>query len=187
MISYVLDIHFAFADTKTAVGAFGSFELYAEQREFVEEPIQSTERTDKAAENSKDEHGADDNADRDSEFPGKERSKSRKLALVDLVGKKSKCALNSACGTDVLTEAGKRYVAKSVKYGNYHYEKYQNHVLEVRENLRYAVLLQLRETLDLIEKNYASEYRESGYFAAICKGTLFSYSVDGKEAGKIIL
>lgn len=51
----------------------------------------------------------------------------------------------------------------------------------------FAVLLQLRETLDLIEKNYASEYRESGYFAAICKGTLFSYSVDGKEAGKIIL
>ena len=51
----------------------------------------------------------------------------------------------------------------------------------------FAVLLQLRETLDLIEKNYASEYKESGYFAAICKGTLFSYAIDGKEAGYISL
>ena len=49
----------------------------------------------------------------------------------------------------------------------------------------FAVLLQLRETLDLIEKNYASEYAESGYFAAICKGTLFKYAIDGKEAGYI--
>ena len=49
----------------------------------------------------------------------------------------------------------------------------------------FAVLLQLRETLDLIEKNYASEYAESRYFAAICKGTLFKYAIDGKEAGYI--
>ena len=49
----------------------------------------------------------------------------------------------------------------------------------------FAVLLQLRETLDLIEKNYASEYAESEYFAAICKGTLFKYAIDGKEAGYI--
>lgn len=51
----------------------------------------------------------------------------------------------------------------------------------------FAVLLQLRETLDLIEKNYASEYAESEYFAAICKGTLFKYAIDGKEAGCITL
>ena len=51
----------------------------------------------------------------------------------------------------------------------------------------FAVLLQLRETLDLIEKNYAAEYEKSGYFAAICKGTLFNYAVDGKEAGSITL
>lgn len=51
----------------------------------------------------------------------------------------------------------------------------------------FAALLQLRETLDLIEKNYSAEYEKSGYFAAICKGTLFSYSIDGKESGSITL
>ena len=51
----------------------------------------------------------------------------------------------------------------------------------------FAVLLQLREILDLIEKNYAIEYERSGYFAAICKRTLFSYAMDGKEAGSITL
>lgn len=51
----------------------------------------------------------------------------------------------------------------------------------------FAAMLQLRETLDLIEKNYASEYERTGYFAAICKGTLFNFAVDGKEAGSITL
>ena len=50
-----------------------------------------------------------------------------------------------------------------------------------------ATLLQLRETLDLIEKNYNYEYEKSGYFAAICKGILFKYSIDGKEFGNINL
>ena len=40
---------------------------------------------------------------------------------------------------------------------------------------------------DRFEENYASEYEEGGYFAAICKGTLFKYSIDGKEAGCITL
>ena len=51
----------------------------------------------------------------------------------------------------------------------------------------FAAMLQLRETLDLIEKNYDSEYERSGYFAAICKGTLFNLAVDGKESGSITL
>ena len=50
-----------------------------------------------------------------------------------------------------------------------------------------AVLLQLRETLELIEKNYAEEYEKYDCFAAICKKTLFSYAIDGKESGSIIL
>jgi uncharacterized Zn finger protein len=51
----------------------------------------------------------------------------------------------------------------------------------------FATLLQLRDTLDLIEKNYAAEYEKSGYFAAICKGTLFLYAVEGKESGRFAL
>ena len=51
----------------------------------------------------------------------------------------------------------------------------------------FAVLMQLREILDLIEKNYAAEYHNNGYFAAICKKTLFTYAMDGKEAGSITI
>lgn len=50
-----------------------------------------------------------------------------------------------------------------------------------------AAMLQLRDMLDLIEKNYAEEYKKSGYFAAICKKTLFAYAVDAKESGTVIL
>ena len=51
----------------------------------------------------------------------------------------------------------------------------------------FAAMLQLKETLELIEKHYADEYAETGYFAAICKGTLFSYAIDGKETGTFTL
>ena len=48
----------------------------------------------------------------------------------------------------------------------------------------FAAMLQLRETLELIEKHYADTYKDTGYFAAVCKGVLFAMVVDGKETGK---
>lgn len=51
----------------------------------------------------------------------------------------------------------------------------------------FAALLQLRETLKLIEKNYADEYERTGYFAAVSKGTLFAFAIDGKETGAFTL
>lgn len=51
----------------------------------------------------------------------------------------------------------------------------------------FAAMLQLRETLELIEKHYADEYERTGYFAAINKGTLFAYAIDGKETGSFTL
>jgi len=51
----------------------------------------------------------------------------------------------------------------------------------------FAVMLQLRETLELIEKNYADEYARTGYFAAVSKGTLFAFAVAGRETGKLEL
>lgn len=51
----------------------------------------------------------------------------------------------------------------------------------------FAAMLQLKETLELIEKNYAAEYDRSDYFAAVAKGTLFSYAIDGKEHGSFTL
>ena len=51
----------------------------------------------------------------------------------------------------------------------------------------FAAMLQLRETLDLVDKYYAEHYERTGYFAAINKGTLFAFAVDGKEKGSLIL
>lgn len=46
-----------------------------------------------------------------------------------------------------------------------------------------AAMLQLKETLEKIQKHYADEYERTDYFAAICKGTLFEFAIDGKEKG----
>lgn len=51
----------------------------------------------------------------------------------------------------------------------------------------FAAMLQLRETLGLIEKDYAERYEASGYFAAVAKGTLLHFAVDGKKTGSIVL
>lgn len=51
----------------------------------------------------------------------------------------------------------------------------------------FAAMLQLRETLDIIEKHYQEEYKGTGYFAAIHKATLFNFVIEGKEKGKFTL
>lgn len=51
----------------------------------------------------------------------------------------------------------------------------------------FAAMLQLRETLELVEKHYADEYARTGYFAAINKGVLFAFAVDGRETGSFTL
>lgn len=51
----------------------------------------------------------------------------------------------------------------------------------------FAAMLQLKETLQLIEKNYESQYKETGYFAAIHKGTFFAFAIDGNDIGSFTL
>ena len=51
----------------------------------------------------------------------------------------------------------------------------------------FAAMLQLKETLELIGKHYEDEYERTGYFAAINKGTLFAFAIDGKDTGSFIL
>ncbi len=51
----------------------------------------------------------------------------------------------------------------------------------------FAAMLQLKETLELIEKHYAYEYESTGCFAAVTKGTLFAFAIDGKETGSFTL
>lgn len=50
-----------------------------------------------------------------------------------------------------------------------------------------ATMLQLRETLEFIEKHYRSAYHAAGYFAAMTKSTLFSFAIDGRETGSFTL
>lgn len=52
---------------------------------------------------------------------------------------------------------------------------------------QFAALLQLKEILQTISKHYAEDYDRTGYFAAIAKGTLFNFAIDGKETGKFSL
>jgi len=51
----------------------------------------------------------------------------------------------------------------------------------------FAAMLQLKETLAMIEKHYPNKYSYGGYFAAVNKAALFSLAVDGKETGTFTL
>jgi len=48
-----------------------------------------------------------------------------------------------------------------------------------------AAMMQLKETLDLIEKHYDDLHH--GYFAAIVKGDLFRFAIDSHETGSFTL
>ena len=48
-----------------------------------------------------------------------------------------------------------------------------------------ATMLQLREVLELIERNYREQYEETGYFAALDQGTLMKYVMNGKQSGSL--
>ena len=50
-----------------------------------------------------------------------------------------------------------------------------------------AAMMQLRETLELIEKNYQDAFEHTGYFAAVTKAALFRHVINGKEEGSIRL
>ena len=42
-------------------------------------------------------------------------------------------------------------------------------------------MLQLKESLEQIEKYFSKEYEQTQYFSAIRKGTFFALAIDGKE------
>ncbi|MBR2132486.1 MAG: hypothetical protein IJ955_08155 [Oscillospiraceae bacterium] len=50
-----------------------------------------------------------------------------------------------------------------------------------------AVMLQLREILNLIEGHYQEKYDDTGYFSAILEGVFFNIAIDGKRSGSLIL
>lgn len=50
-----------------------------------------------------------------------------------------------------------------------------------------AAMLQLRDTLKLLEDRDGSDWNEGGYIAAISQSAFFSFVVDGKTTGSIVL
>ena len=48
-----------------------------------------------------------------------------------------------------------------------------------------AAMMQLKETLELIEKHYADLH--DVYLAAIVKGDLFRFAIDSKESGGFVI
>lgn len=46
-----------------------------------------------------------------------------------------------------------------------------------------AAMYQLNEIMEWIQEHYADEYKKSGYFAAVYKGALFTFAIDGKRTG----
>ena len=51
----------------------------------------------------------------------------------------------------------------------------------------FAAMLQLRETLESIEKNYAAEFKRTDCFSAVDKETLFAFAIDSKNTGSLQL
>lgn len=51
----------------------------------------------------------------------------------------------------------------------------------------FAAMQQLRETLGLIEQYYEEQFESSGYFAAVCKSTMFALVIDNKAIGSFTL
>jgi len=51
----------------------------------------------------------------------------------------------------------------------------------------FAAMLQLKEALELIEKNHEEHHRRTDYFAAISKSAFFSFAVDGKDHGSFTI
>lgn len=51
----------------------------------------------------------------------------------------------------------------------------------------FATLLQLREALKFIEKNYSEEFENTNYFSTIPKDEFFTFAVDSKTTGSINL
>lgn len=50
-----------------------------------------------------------------------------------------------------------------------------------------AAMLQLRDTLKLLEEQDGSDWNEGGYIAAISQSAFFSFAVDGKTTGSFVL
>lgn len=51
----------------------------------------------------------------------------------------------------------------------------------------FAVILQLRETLDLIAQNYAQKYDETKFFASVLRYKFIDFVLNGKPNGSIII
>ena len=62
--------------------------------------------------------------------------------------------------------------------------RFTEYLLEINAHTN---LTAIREPIGIIDKHYVEEFERTGYFAAINKGTLFAFAIDGKEHGSFTL
>lgn len=95
-------------------------------------------------------------------------------------------SLNHGKGIAIV-EGSENYIVEF----EYHEDKISHLVCECpcayRCKHEFAAMLQLRETLDIIQREYAEKIRNSDCFTAVQKGILFAFAIDGKETGNFVL
>ena len=82
MVGNVLYIHFTLGMTESAACAFIAVKLYSYNGNLIEQSVKRAERTEETAEKSEYEYTCKNEGDKKSEFPGKQRTETCKLALI---------------------------------------------------------------------------------------------------------
>ncbi len=139
MVAHSFDIHFAYADTKSAVRALFLIQLNPQKRNAAEEAVQRAERAKETAEHTVDKYARYDNDDEKGKLPRKEGSQNPQHFHVFGICKQAHAPFQSPCGTDKLTKA--RYGKHNRQY---HDEGKQHDVFKIGKYSRYLALSKLR-------------------------------------------
>ena len=123
VVAHPLDIHFAYGNTKSAIGTLGFVELYAEHSDTAEEAVQRAERAKETTEETEEENTAYYDENQKHKLPRKQGAENGEQAFVFGVGKQAYPSFKGACRTNVFAKTGYHE-----NQGNGYDKHCQNHV-----------------------------------------------------------
>ena len=138
VVAHALDIHFTSGNAKSAVGAFGFVELYADKGDTAEKAVQRAERAKKTTEDTEDENACHGDDHEQGKLPSKQRSERAEQGFVGFVDEQEYPALERTCGADIFTEPGDK---EDQRHDDD--EEDQHEVFEIGQNPRRAALFEL--------------------------------------------
>ena len=145
-------VHLAVAHAGSAAVAAVFIYFDADEGQLVEEAVDRAEGTDEAAEGPVAEDAGSSDDDHDHEFASEEDLQHREVARVLGVGEEADGALKSTRGTDVFAKARNcQVVAHPVPHGNCDDKYRKDHIFEIGESARHAVLFDLGSR-DLVQE-----------------------------------